>query len=99
MLRKTPSAFMNYTEFSCCAFYADRFHHAAAVVRSVPGFDVHMLTPEAFWTMIRVSCAYNLFAAMFAREVLFISYESHGRVLVSYTMGEKTGLAEIKAVP
>lgn len=68
---------MDQNILGTAALNGDRLHHAATLLRPVARINIDVLTPQAPRTMISVSCAPHLRAAVFAGKILYRFSKCH----------------------
>lgn len=63
--------------FTHCAFHRNRLHHSLARFLPIAGSHVYMLAPEAFWTVIRIPGAMNVYFAMITDKIFNATCKAH----------------------
>ena len=53
-----------------------RLHHAAAIFRAVTRGNIHMLAPEALWTMVGIAIAFNKNSTILTSKIFFCTNKS-----------------------
>ena len=64
-----------------------RFHQPLTSLSAIARIDIHVLTPETFWTVIGIAISLHQYTAISACKIFDVALEFfvHGLLLVSFT--------------